>query len=305
MFAGYHAGGRASYIRVKEDRRLVNHYDFSLPDREYGDGFVRISAYLPFQTRIWLNAHGYLATQLRRRQIAVQTLDNCVVDGADPSALAQAARQFDTRLIEQIARRWLAMVPDPLTWRNARRAIRPTCRSTRPSSATTSSSTGRRSLIGSTRSCCGTSCISAGPTCHGRVRPADSEDDPLGLRDPGAAAGGTVSRLKVFYKSTWGTWRRSRITPSPASRKRKRWPWLPPLGRSTFERLVTPSEQGRQRVAGLRFGAPRAMRLLAALGCAGLTLKAVSQTDLRAVLVDRLGADPPEFTPARLACDLT
>jgi hypothetical protein len=78
----------------------------------------------------------------------------------------------------------------------------------------------------------------------------------------------------------------------------------PALDRSTFERLVPPSEQGGQRVAGIRFGAPRAMRLLAALGCAGLTFKAFSQTKLRAVLVDRLGVPSTECTPAQLAYDL-
>ena len=46
------------------------------------------------------------------------------------------------------------------------------------------------------------------------------------------------------------------------------------LDRSTFERLVTASEEGGHYVAGLRFGAPEVMRLLAALGCAGLTFKA-------------------------------
>ena len=76
------------------------------------------------------------------------------------------------------------------------------------------------------------------------------------------------------------------------------------LDRSTFERLVTPSEHGGQRVAGLRFGAPRTMRLVAALGCAGLTFQAFSQAELRAVLVDRLGVSPAECTPAQLAYDL-
>ena len=47
------------------------------------------------------------------------------------------------------------------------------------------------------------------------------------------------------------------------------------------------------------------MRGLEALGCAGLTFKAFSQADLRAVLVDRLGADPADCTPARPAYDLT
>jgi hypothetical protein len=78
----------------------------------------------------------------------------------------------------------------------------------------------------------------------------------------------------------------------------------PALDRSTLERLVPPSEQGGQRVAGIRFGAPRAMRLLAALGCAGLTFKAFSQAELRAVLVDRLGLPSTECSPAQLAYDL-
>ncbi|MDR7548264.1 MAG: hypothetical protein QN149_13415 [Armatimonadota bacterium] len=114
VFAGYHAGGRTTNFRVQEDRRLVNHYYFYLRDRTYGDGFVRISSYPPFQTRIWLNAHGYLAAQLRRQGVACQTEDNCVVEVADPGALQRAAAQVTARLVEQIARRWLALVPDPL-----------------------------------------------------------------------------------------------------------------------------------------------------------------------------------------------
>ena len=77
------------------------------------------------------------------------------------------------------------------------------------------------------------------------------------------------------------------------------------LDRSSFERLVTASEEGGQYVAGLRFGAPHVMRLLAALGCAGLTFKAFSHTDLRAMLVDRFGAEASEVTPARLSYQLT
>jgi len=68
--------------------------------------------------------------------------------------------------------------------------------------------------------------------------------------------------------------------------------------------LVTPSTDGGQRVAGLRFGAPRTMRVLEALGCAGLTFKAFSHTDLRAVLVERLGGATADVTPARLAYEL-
>jgi hypothetical protein len=77
------------------------------------------------------------------------------------------------------------------------------------------------------------------------------------------------------------------------------------LDRSTFERLVTPSVEGGQHVAGLRFGAPQVMRLLAALGCAGLTFRAFSHAELRALLVDRFGAEAADVTSARLSYQLT
>ena len=69
MFASYHAGGRATNYRVKEDRRLDNHHYFRLRDPDYGDGFVRICSYPPFQTRVWMNARGYIGGELRRRGI--------------------------------------------------------------------------------------------------------------------------------------------------------------------------------------------------------------------------------------------
>ena len=66
------------------------------------------------------------------------------------------------------------------------------------------------------------------------------------------------------------------------------------LNRSTFERILLPSQEGGKRVAGFRFGAPGSMRILEALGCAGLLFQAFSNTDLRQVLVERLGTPPDE-----------
>jgi hypothetical protein len=86
-----HTGGRRTNFWVREERRLVNHYYFYLRDREYGEGFVRISSYAPFQTRIWLNAHGYLATQLRRRRVAFRTLDNCPVNTTASAGIASVS----------------------------------------------------------------------------------------------------------------------------------------------------------------------------------------------------------------------
>ncbi len=76
------------------------------------------------------------------------------------------------------------------------------------------------------------------------------------------------------------------------------------LDRSTFERLVTPSVEGGHRIAGLRFGTPQVMRRLAALGCAGLTVKAFSHPELRTMLIDGFGADAADVTPARQSYQL-
>jgi len=79
VFSSRHAGGRRTNLWVREESRPVNHYYFYLRDREYGAGFVRVCSYAPFQTRIWLNAHGYLTAQLRRRRVHFRAMDNCVV----------------------------------------------------------------------------------------------------------------------------------------------------------------------------------------------------------------------------------
>ena len=80
--------------------------------------------------------------------------------------------------------------------------------------------------------------------------------------------------------------------------------WSTALDRSTFERMIMPSEQGGKRVAGIRFGAPGSMRVLEALGCAGLTFRAFSNADLRAVLVERLGTPADQVSPSHIGYQL-
>jgi hypothetical protein len=114
VFCSTHGGGRATNFRVKEDRRLVNHYYFYIRDPKFGEGFVRLCTYPPFATRIWFNGHGYLASHLAEQGIAVEFDGNCVVGCADPAALQKAADEFQTK-VEQVARQWLGMVPNPLS----------------------------------------------------------------------------------------------------------------------------------------------------------------------------------------------
>jgi hypothetical protein len=336
VFASHHAGGRRTNFRIREERRLVNHYYFYLRDREYGDGFVRISSYPPFQTRIWLNAHGYLAAQLQRRGIPFLTADNCVVSVADPATLQRIAARFNARLVEQIARRWLAWVPDPLT--PAQRAAGYPCRLSIYQAEFSDNLVFRRTqVLNQVYEQLLRDHLQLGrPDLLKVVFDRQIRKNTPGTFKTQVLRRGVVSCLKVFYKKSFlkqynkaglvlrlevcvNDPRDFRIGKSLVHldylgliayhaitrlQKAQAVAVATALDRSTFERLVTPSEQGGQRVAGLRFGAPRAMRLLEALGCAGLTFKAFAPVELRAVLVDRLGVEPAQCTPARLAYDL-
>jgi len=337
VFTSRHAGGRRTNFWVREERRLVNHYYFYLRDREYGDGFVRISSYAPFQTRIWLNAHGYLTAQLRRRRIAFRPADNCVVDVADPAALATIAQQFDARLVEQIARRWLGWVPDPLTAAE-RAAGYPWRLSIYQAEFSDNVIFQRTEVLNRVYEDLLRDHLHLGRPDMVKVM----FDRRIQRNTPGTfktrlLRQGVVSCLKVFYKKSFlkqynkgGRVLRTEVCVNDPRDfrigrslvhlgylgtvayhaigrflKAQAVAVATALDRSSFERLVTASVEGGQHVAGLRFGAPQVMRLLAALGCAGLTFKAFSYAELRAMLVDRFGAEAPEVTPARLSYQLT
>jgi hypothetical protein len=337
VFTSRHAGGRRTNFWVREERRLVNHYYFYVRDREYGDGFVRISSYAPFQTRIWLNAHGYLAAQLRHRRIAFRTLDNCLVEVANPTALTEIAERFDARLVEQIARRWLAWVPDPLTAAE-RAAGYPWRLSIYQAEFSDNVIFHRTEVLNRVYEDLLREHLHLGrPDMLKVVFDRQIRRNTPGPFKTRLLRQGVVSCLKVFYKKSFlkqynkgGRVLRTEVCVNDPRDftigrslvhlgylgtiayhaitrflKAQAVAMATALDRSTFERLVTPSVEGGQHVAGLRFGAPQVMRLLAALGCAGLTFKAFSHAELRTMLVERFGAGAVDVTSARLSYQLT
>jgi len=336
VFASTHGGGRATNYRVKEDRRLVNHDYFYLRDKDYGEGFVRISSYPPFQTRIWLNAHGYLAAQLRRRRIDFRSDENCIVEVADPSVLQKIAESFDPALVERIARRWLAMVPDPLTSAE-RTAGYPTRLSVYQAEFCDNVVFHKTQVLNRLYEPLLKDHLHLGRLDMVKVL----FDRRITRRTPGRFATrvlrqGAVSCLKVFYKKSFlkqynkgGRVLRtevcindptdfgvrkslvhleylSRIANHAVRRFLKAQAVVrsTALDRSTFERMVMPSEPGGKRVPGIRFGAPGSMRMLEALGCAGLSWRAFSNADLRRVLTEHLGVAPDEATAGHIGYQL-
>lgn len=337
VFCSSHAGGRATHFRVKEDRRFVNHYYFYIRDPECGEGFVRVCTYPPFATRIWLNGHGFVAASLAKQKIATELDDNCVVSCADPAALQTAADAFDGEQVERIARRWLAMVPDPLT-ADERAAGYPTRLSVFQAEFSDNLVFKRTAVLNRLYERVLSEHMHLG-------RPDMIKamfDRRITRRTPGTfktriLREGTVACMKVFYKSSFlkqynksGRVLRTELcvnNPNDLGVK-KGLAHLGQLGRiaehtttrfteaqavarstaldrSTFERMVTPSIQDEgKRVAALRFGTTWAMQLLMALGCAGLCFGAFSNQDVCRTLVEQFGVAKEQARPQRVGYEL-
>ena len=343
VFCSTHGGGRATNFRVKEDRRLVNHYYFYIRDPVFGDGFVRICSYPPFATRIWFNGHGYLASRLTEQGIAVEFDGNCVVGCADPAALQKAADEFQEK-VEQVARQWLCMVPNPLSEKE-RAAGYETRLSIFQAEFSDNLIFHKTAVLNRLYERVLSEHLHLGRPDMIKVM----FDRRITRRTPGKFATrilreGAVACLKVFYKSSFlkqynkaGRVLRtdlcvnnpndfglkkglaqlgqlSRIAENTTTRftEAQAVAHSTALDRSTFERLVTPSKKDEgeneanasQRVAALRFGTTWVMQLLMALGCAGLCFGAFSNRDVRRVLIEQLGVEQEQARPQRIGYEL-
>lgn len=343
VFCSTHGGGRATNFRVKEDRRMVNHYYFYIRDPKFGEGFVRICTYPPFATRIWFNGHGYLASRLAEQGIAVEFDGNCVVGCADPAALQKAADEFQTK-VEQVARQWLGIVPNPLSEKE-RAAGYETRLSIFQAEFSDNLIFHKTAVLNRLYERVLSEHLHLGRPDMIKVM----FDRRITRRTPGKFATrilreGAVACMKVFYKSSFlkqynkaGRVLRtelcvnnpndfglkkglaqlgqlSRIAEHTTTRftEAQAVAHSTALDRSTFERLVTPSKKvegeneanASQRVAALRFGTTWVMQLLMALSCAGLCFGAFGNRDVCRLLVEQLGVAEDQATPQRIGYEL-
>jgi hypothetical protein len=88
--------------------RYVNLYYFYLQDAALGRCFLRLCPYFPFDARVCLNGHEWLAGQLRREGIAFRKDDNAFLACADPARLQELADTFGPEQIIAAIDPWLA-----------------------------------------------------------------------------------------------------------------------------------------------------------------------------------------------------
>jgi hypothetical protein len=90
--------------------RFVWQYYFYLQDRDFGRMFLRICPYFPFNARVCLNGHEWLACRLHQADIHFQQCGNAFRTCDDPARLQELSDQFAPEHILACAHRWLAQL---------------------------------------------------------------------------------------------------------------------------------------------------------------------------------------------------
>jgi hypothetical protein len=87
--------------------RFVYLYYFYLNDPQYGRMFLRICPYFPFNVRLWMNGHNWLACRLQQEGIAFTQRENLFVDCANPHRLQALADGFGPDDLRNAVAPWL------------------------------------------------------------------------------------------------------------------------------------------------------------------------------------------------------
>jgi hypothetical protein len=89
-------------------RRWVNLYHFYLNDPLAGRMFVRVCPYFPFNVRVWMNGHNWLARQLHHEGIGFCQRDNSFSACDDPQRLQELSDAFGPQHIRAAVEPWLS-----------------------------------------------------------------------------------------------------------------------------------------------------------------------------------------------------
>ena len=93
----------------------VNHYYFYVQDPEWGPAFLKFGTYVPYPIKLCLNGHEWVKQQLRRADVAFDSLDNGFLACADAGRLQAICDQLGPADVQAFFDRWAARLPSPLT----------------------------------------------------------------------------------------------------------------------------------------------------------------------------------------------
>ncbi|MGH7736149.1 MAG: hypothetical protein ACREOE_21240, partial [Gemmatimonadales bacterium] len=106
------ADGR-SYPWIVRTTSVVNQFYVHCVDEDFGAFFIKFSSYFPYGAKLLINGHHYAQAQAARAGIGFTALDNGFAAAGDVPALQAICDSLDEDKIEALARKWLAILPNP------------------------------------------------------------------------------------------------------------------------------------------------------------------------------------------------
>lgn len=105
----------AAHPHMEWGRQMVyiNHYYFYIWDSEWGGTFWKTNAYAPYPIWLWLNGHEWAKRQLEKAGIGYEALDNGFRSCEQPAALQKICDRLGPDAVRSFFRRWLDRLPSP------------------------------------------------------------------------------------------------------------------------------------------------------------------------------------------------
>jgi hypothetical protein len=319
-----------TYPWLVQSTAMVNQFYVYCVDRDFGPFFLKFSSYFPYTAKLCINGHEYAKQQLAAQGIGFEALDNGVLECDNPRLLQRICDGLSAARIDALLRKWLRLLPHPYTAGDRKAGYRYQISILQAEFSLTQvldrPVTGRVFFEEVIREN-----LDLG-------RPSQVQlifDRRVNKRTPGrfrtrVITDGVVPSLHVDYKNTrikqYHKQGRALRTETTINNTRdfgigKSLKNLPALrqigfqanrrlldvqkishdcsiGEDAFDQVVRPIEVNGQRAAALRFGDPRVQALLAVLVVFSLQLRGFTNLEMRTLVAQLLGLDPPTIPSA-------
>ncbi len=91
----------------------INHFYFYIWDSEWGGTFWKTNAYAPYPIWLWLNGHEWAKRQVEKAGIGYEALDNGFRCCDDPVALQKICDRLGPGAVKSFFWRWFGRLPSP------------------------------------------------------------------------------------------------------------------------------------------------------------------------------------------------
>lgn len=114
---GFRRGGSDGHPHFVWQRQslFVDHYYFYVWDRDWGPGWIKLCPYAPYPIWSWCNGHEWAKQQLAKAGVGFKALDNGLWQVDDPEAAHRICGRLCAGHVRGFLNRWTAHVPGVLT----------------------------------------------------------------------------------------------------------------------------------------------------------------------------------------------